>query len=98
MKSTKVPHPVLPLKGEFIIVPLLLFFKSNTVVVPEYEIGFEKSQNNILLDIELVPVGVGVGVTVLVGVKVIVGVIVGVWVLVGVGVGVGVLETHGSFD
>ena len=27
-----------------IIVPLLLFSKSNTVVVPEYEIGFEKSQ------------------------------------------------------
>jgi hypothetical protein len=71
-----VPQPVLPLSGEFIIVPLLLFSKSNTVVVPEYDVGFEKSQYNILPSeggVE-VGVGVGVGVTVFVGVGVLVGV------------------------
>jgi hypothetical protein len=76
LKSTKVPHPVLPLVGEFIIVPLLLFSKSNTVEVPEYDIGFEKFQYNILPVVKFVLVGVAVGVGV--GVSVLVVVTVGV--------------------
>jgi uncharacterized membrane protein len=75
-----------------------LFSKSNTVEVPEYEIGSEKFQYNILFANEFVLVGVEVGVLVVVGVcvgvdvnvVVVVGVCVGVSVLVGVCVGVGV--------
>jgi hypothetical protein len=88
LKSTKIPQPVLPLVGEFIIVPLLLFSKSNTLEVPEYEIGSEKFQYNILSVVKFVLVGVLVVVGVCVGVDVnvvvVVGVCVGVSVLVGV--------------
>jgi hypothetical protein len=59
-----------------------LFSKSNTVEVPEYEIGSEKFQYNILSVVKFVLVGVTVEVGV--NVVVVVGVCVGVAVLVGV--------------
>jgi hypothetical protein len=65
-----------------------LFSKSNTVEVPEYEIGSEKFQYNILSVVKFVLVGVTVEVGV--NVVVVVGVCVGVGVLVEVSVFVGV--------